>query len=248
VIPNIFIAAGVVWVFLSILSYLQFVQLRSIYNILTEKGRIVTGQDRGLFRTKYRLFAAVSMDGTVRDVRILKVVRFITPPRIVECPQLIGLDLNRFDSAALDTEPRIQEAAENVRRSWVKLKPTINHDILSVAPKPGNVTVYEGPYTTGGQKITDNEYLGRAEQEIRGLLTNDELTINKEPLEKLLDVLFACDQTRCFSTDEVIADKALQLRAALTLRKAVDIPKVDGLVETIFRLIAQREREAGFRR
>jgi hypothetical protein len=77
---------------------------------------------------------------------------------------------------------------------------------------------------------------------------NEELNINGAPLEMVLEALEACDHAYSFGTDEVIADKAAQLRTAVTSGKVMDIPKVDGLIETMFRLIAQREREVQFRR
>jgi DNA-binding transcriptional regulator of glucitol operon len=251
VIANILIAAGVVWVLLSILSFMQFVQLRSIYNVLSEKGRILAGQDQGLFRTKYRLFAAVSKEGVVSDARVLKVVRFVTPPVVLECPQLIGFDLNNPDAGTPDADPRIQQAAKNLKLAWAKLKPTLNPGIPSIAPKrdadtgTSLDTAALGTAEAGGS--LGNEYLGRAEKEIRSLLADNELRINREPLKTILAALAACNQTHSFGTDEVIADKAYQLRMAFRSGNAIDIPKADGLIETILRLITQREREAGFR-
>jgi hypothetical protein len=199
-----------------------------------------------LFRVKYRIFASVSKDGVVTDLRVLKPVHFVTFPKVLEYPRLIGADLDAFDTAGLEGDPRIQQAAEDLKRSWANLKPALNRDIPSVAPKPGGDAA-PSPYT-GDRRITGTNHLGRAEEEIRRVLMNDELTINRKPLEKVLDALYACDQAHGFGTDEVIADKAAQLRVVLTPGKPLDVPRADGLVETMFRLIAQREREAQFRR
>ncbi|MDR2482607.1 MAG: transcriptional regulator GutM [Treponema sp.] len=249
-IANILIGAGILWVFLGALSFMQSVQLRSIYNMLSGKGRIVSGQDRRLLGAQYCLFAAVSKDGVVADARILKAVRFITPPKILEYPRLIGSDLNNFEPDALDADPRIQLAAAALKRSWEKLKPTLNRTIPSLyrkdesKPRGGEAREYREETETA----PDNQYLRRGEREIRELLSDGELSINREPLEMVLDALLACDHALVFGTDEVIADKTFQLRTVLRAGKGIDIPRADGLVETVFRLITQREGEARFRR
>jgi hypothetical protein len=253
-IANIMICAGILWVFLGALSFMQSVQLRSIYNILSGKGRIVSGQDKKFLGARYWLFAAVSKDGVVADARILKAVRFITPPKILEYPRLIGSDLNSFEPDALDADPRIQLAAAALQRSWDKLKPTLNRTVPSLylkepikdRSKPRGGEAREYPEET--EKAPDNQYLRRGEREIRELLSDGELSVNREALEMLLDALLVCDHALVFGTDEVIADKTFQLRTVLKAEKGIDIPRADGLVETVFRLMTQREREARFRR
>ncbi|GMO45351.1 MAG: hypothetical protein Pg6C_07380 [Treponemataceae bacterium] len=246
-LPNILIAAGIVWILLSVLSYVQFVHLRSIYNVLSEKGRVLAGQDKGLFRTKYRLFAAVSKDGLVTDARVLKIARFVIPSKILECPPLIGADLHNFDPAGLDAEPRIKLAAAHVKQAWGKLEPTLNPDIPSIMP---DGTAADGqPGTSYTRAITGNKHLGEAENGILLILADEVAAkVNTRPLALILDALRACDLSQSFSTDEVIVDKVFQLRQAVTAKRAIDVPKVDGLVETVFRLIRQRESEARYRR
>ena len=253
-IANIIIGAGILWVFLGALSFMQSVHLRSIYNILSGKGRIVSGQDKRLLGPRYWLFAAVSKDGVVADARILKAVRFITPPKILEYPRLAGLDLNSLEPDALDADPRIQLAAAALKRSWDRLKPNLDRTIPSVYPKEHRKDVskpHSGEarkYREETEEASDNQYLRQGEREIRELLSDGELSINREPLAMLLDALLACDHALVFGTDEVIADKTFQLRRVFRAEKGIDIPRADGLIETVFRLITQREREARFRR
>jgi hypothetical protein len=72
-------------------------------------------------------------------------------------------------------------------------------------------------------------------------------TFSDEPIDMILEALKNCDHRFTFGTDEVIEDKAMQLAGIFKHERYLDVKKADAFIETMFRLITQREKEAAYK-
>ncbi|MDR2457664.1 MAG: hypothetical protein LBD41_04205 [Clostridiales Family XIII bacterium] len=141
---NGLIVAGILIALFGILNYIQSLKTRTILNRLSEQGITVSGNDYGFLRTKYIIFAAVLKDGTVIDAQLLKVVRFVTLPKILDLKILVGENLNTLRVDELDVEDRLKAALSKLIKNWHKIKGNVNTNIPSVYPKNPSKNAFRG--------------------------------------------------------------------------------------------------------
>lgn len=117
---NIIIIAGIVWIILSVFSFIQSVQIRNIYKLLEPCGKIYFGKDAGFLRTRYIVFAAVNSEGTVQNAKMLKASRIVTLSKIQSLDHLISKNLLLLEPAAMNLDIRSEIAIQNLIANFKK--------------------------------------------------------------------------------------------------------------------------------
>lgn len=78
---DILIVIGIVWIIMSILSFLQNVLIKNIQAELTSLGKVYHGKNAGFMRTSLIVFIALNDKGNVVEAKKLRVTRVLIPPK-----------------------------------------------------------------------------------------------------------------------------------------------------------------------
>jgi DNA-binding transcriptional regulator of glucitol operon len=119
---NLVISAGVIWIVLSGISFVQGLHVQNIYTFLQGKGDIVNARDRGWLLTTCYIFAAVDKHGVVADARKLRAMRFVIPSKIQPFAELTGKNLTSLDPASMSVSPRERLALNNLVKRYEKVR------------------------------------------------------------------------------------------------------------------------------
>ncbi len=119
---NIVIIAGLLWILMSLFSFIQSIHIKNIFKILQPSGKVYFGRDAGFLRTRYYAFAAVDGNGKVRDAKLLKASRIITLPKVESLDHLINQELKSLEPSSLGLDKHVELAVKNLVVNYKKLE------------------------------------------------------------------------------------------------------------------------------
>ena len=119
---DIIIIAGLLWILMSLFSFIQSIHIKNIFKILQPSGKVYFGRDSGFLRTRYYAFAAVDGNGKVTDAKLLKASRIITLPKVESLDHLINQELKSLEPSSLGLDDHAGLAVQNLVANYKKLE------------------------------------------------------------------------------------------------------------------------------
>ena len=111
---NFVVVIGIVWIFQSVLAFMQTILINNALTELSKKGKVVFERNAGLFRTRQILFLSVNEKKAIVAAKKLRTVLFLVPPKISPFDELVGLKMSALKAQAPKYDKTTQVTMERL--------------------------------------------------------------------------------------------------------------------------------------
>lgn len=118
---DIVIVIGIVWIIMSVLSFVQNILIKNIQNALMKKGKVYYGKNAGFMRTSLLVFVAVDGKGIILEANKLKTAKVLIPPKALPFPELKGRSIHHLLKTSEEFDKKTTLALENLTLNFQKV-------------------------------------------------------------------------------------------------------------------------------
>lgn len=113
-IPNVILAIGVVWIYLSVLNFVQTLSLHNGIKALELDGDVYGERNGKFLKTRVYVLVAVDEDGTILNAKKLRTTRYVVPARLSQLDELRGVPIDELEEATAGRNKAIRVAAQKL--------------------------------------------------------------------------------------------------------------------------------------
>lgn len=96
---DVVVVVGILWIYMSLLSFIQTVHLQNAVKELRELGKDLYVEKNGrLLNVRLYLIVAVDESGMVLAAKRLRTALWVVPPRLRPYPEIVGRPLRELDA------------------------------------------------------------------------------------------------------------------------------------------------------
>lgn len=99
-IANVLIAIGVVWIYLSILNFVQTMTLHNGIKALELDGDVYGERNGKFLKTRCYVLVAVDDEGYIVGAKKLRTTMYVVPAKLSQMDELVGLHITELDDEA----------------------------------------------------------------------------------------------------------------------------------------------------